>query len=144
LTPTASGYLSLAFMAGAIPMSVLCGFLITRVAYKYLFIVSFILPIAGYLILSRIDVETTVIYILVAFFVLGLGIGVLFGSDNLIVQETVDKEHTGVGVATVQLFQSLGATLGFSIFGSMLSRHIHDGIAGMSNQFPAGSAASIM
>ena len=144
LTPTASGYLSLAFMAGAIPMSILCGFLITRVAYKYLFVASFVLPIAGYLILSRIGVETTVLYILVAFFVLGLGIGVLFGSDNLIVQESVDKAHTGVGVATVQLFQSLGATLGFSIFGSLLSRHIHDGIAGMSDRFPADSAESIM
>jgi hypothetical protein len=44
----------------------------------------------------------------------------------------------------VQLFQSLGATLGFSIFGSLLSRHIHDGIAGLSDQFPADSADSIM
>ncbi|WP_127485136.1 MDR family MFS transporter [Paenibacillus ehimensis] len=144
MSPTASGYLTLAFMAGAIPASVLCGFLITKVAYKYLFVVSFILPIAGYIVLSQIDVNTTVLYVIAAFFILGLGIGVLFGSDNLIVQETVAKEHTGVGVATVQLFQSLGATLGFSIFGSLLSRHIHDGIAGLSDSFPAGSSESIM
>ncbi|MBM7563926.1 MDR family MFS transporter [Paenibacillus sacheonensis] len=144
LTPTASGYLSLGFMAGAIPMSIVCGFLITRVAYKYLFIGSFVLPIVGYFLLSRVAVDTTVLYILAAFFILGLGIGVLFGSDNLIVQETVSPEHTGVGVATVQLFQSLGATLGFSIFGSLLSRRIHDGIAGLSDQFPADAADSIM
>ncbi|MGZ4111687.1 MAG: MFS transporter, partial [Tumebacillaceae bacterium] len=34
MTPTASGYLSLAFMAGAIPASILNGFLITRVPYR--------------------------------------------------------------------------------------------------------------
>lgn len=59
---------------------------------------------------------------------MGLGIGVLFGGDNQIVQESVEKEHTGVGGATVQLFQSIGATLGFSIFGSLLSRNITGGM----------------
>lgn len=39
MTPTASGYLSLAFMAGAIPASIVCGNLITKIAYKHLFIV---------------------------------------------------------------------------------------------------------
>ena len=144
MSPTASGYLTLAFMAGAIPASILCGFLITKIAYKYLFVASFVLPIAGYLLLSNIDVSTTVLYIIMAFFVLGLGIGVLFGSDNLIVQETVDKNHTGVGVATVQLFQSLGATLGFSIFGSLLSKNIHSGISELSDQFPAGTSETII
>ncbi len=142
MTPTASGYLSLAFMAGAIPASILCGNLITKVAYKNLFILSFIFPIASYILLSRIHVETTVMYIIVGFFILGLGIGVLFGSDNLIVQESVAKEHSGVGVATVQLFQAIGTTLGFSIFGSLLSRNITTGLSGMSDQFPAGTGGN--
>ncbi|KIL40116.1 multidrug transporter [Gordoniibacillus kamchatkensis] len=144
MSPTASGYLSLAFMAGAIPASIVCGFLITKIAYKYLFIVSFVFPVAGYIVLSQIGVNTTVLYVIVAFFILGLGIGVLFGSDNLIVQETVDKEHTGVGIATVQLFQSLGATLGFSIFGSLLSRNIHSGISALSDRFPPGTSEAIV
>lgn len=144
MTPTASGYLSLAFMAGAIPASVLCGNLITKMAYKHLFIVSFIFPIASFIMLSRIHVDTTVQYIIVSFFIMGLGIGVLFGSDNLIVQESARKEHSGVGVATVQLFQAIGTTLGFSIFGSLLSRNITSGISGLSDQFPAGTSETIM
>lgn len=144
LSPTASGYLSLGFMAGAIPASIVCGFLITKVPYKLLFIISFALPIVAYYLLSRIDVSTTVLYVIIAFFIMGLGIGVLFGSDNLIVQESVAKEHAGVGIATVQLFQSLGATLGFSIFGSLLSRNIHSGITDLSGQFPAGTSETII
>ncbi|MGG1517919.1 MDR family MFS transporter [Paenibacillus oryzisoli] len=143
ISPTASGYLSLGFMAGAIPASMVCGNLITKVAYKNLFVVSFVFPIASYIMFAYLQVDTTVLYVIVASFILGLGIGVLFGSDNLIVQESVAKEHTGVGVATVQLFQAIGTTLGFSIFGSLLSRNIASGLEGMSDRFPAGTADSI-
>lgn len=142
LTPTASGYLMLAFMAGGMPASIINGFIITKIRYRTLFIISFILPIIGFTLLSRIGVETSVLYIIVSFFILGVGMGALFGGDNLIVQESVDKEHSGIALSTVQLFQSLGTTLGFSIFGSLLAKHIHRGITGI-GQLPQGSAYQI-
>lgn len=143
LTPTEAGYLMLAFMAGAIPASIVNGFLITRIAYRSLFIVSFLLPIAGFLMLTQIGVATTWIYIVGAFFVLGVGLGALFGGDNLIVQESVDAKDSGIALSTVQLFQSLGATIGLSIFGSLLSKHIKDGIAALDSRLPADAAANI-
>ncbi|BBH24582.1 MFS transporter [Paenibacillus baekrokdamisoli] len=143
LTPTAAGYLTLAFMAGAIPSSILNGFLITRVPYRNLFIICFILPVIGFILLTQIGIGTTVLYIVVTFFILGLGIGALFGGDNLIVQESVDKEHSGVALGTVQLFQALGATIGLSIFGSLLARQIKSGVADLADQLPAGKAENI-
>lgn len=143
LTPTEAGYLNLAFMAGAIPSSILNGFLITRVPYRNLFIACFALPIVGFWLLTRISVDTTVMYIILVFFISGLGIGALFGGDNLIVQESVNKEDSGVALGTVQLFQSLGATIGLSVFGSLLSRHIKEGISGISDQLPADTANTI-
>ncbi|MCQ6561281.1 MDR family MFS transporter [Paenibacillus mendelii] len=142
LSPAAAGYLTLAFMAGGIPASIMNGFLITKVRYRNLFIVSFLLPIVGFILLSRIGVETSVMYIVVSFFILGAGMGALFGGDNLIVQESVDKEHSGIALSTVQLFQSLGTTLGFSIFGSLLAKQIHSGISDIA-QLPPGSASLI-
>ncbi|WP_281426598.1 MDR family MFS transporter [Paenibacillus solanacearum] len=139
LTPTASGYLTLAFMAGAIPASILNGFLITRVAYRKLFIVSFTLPVVGFWLLSRIHVETSVLYIVASFLILGIGLGALFGGDNLIVQESVDKKDSGIALSTVQLIQSLGATIGLSVFGSLLSNHIRTGVADLSGQLPPGT-----
>jgi EmrB/QacA subfamily drug resistance transporter len=133
LTPTAAGYLMFAFMAGAIPSSILIGFLVTRVAYRNLFIICFILPLVGIYLLSQIAVSTTVLYIIIAFFIMGLGMGALFGSDNLIVQESVAKEHSGVALGTVQLFQSLGATVGLSVLGSVLAKNIKDGVNGLSS-----------
>ncbi|MEQ4484524.1 MFS transporter [Cohnella silvisoli] len=143
LTPTVSGYLMLAFMAGAIPSSILNGFLITRIAYRNLFIVSFVLPIIGFVLLSRIDISTTVLYIIISFFILGLGLGALFGGDNLIVQESVDKEHSGIALSTVQLFQALGATIGLSIFGSLLAKNIGGGVEHLKSQLPPGAADHI-
>ncbi|QHT62948.1 MFS transporter [Paenibacillus lycopersici] len=143
LTPTASGYLMLAFMAGAIPSSIVNGFLITKVPYRNLFIVCFLLPIVGFYLLTQIGVGTSVLYVIATFFILGLGIGVLFGSDNLIVQESVDKADSGSALGTVQLFQSLGATIGLSVFGSLLARNINLGVKGMADQLPEGTAGNI-
>jgi len=143
LTPTASGYLNMAAMAGAIPASILIGFLITKIAYRTLFIVSFILPIVGMYLLTQIGVDTTVVYIVVTFFITGIGMGALFGSDNLIVQESVEKEHSGVALSTVQLFQSLGMTIGLSVFGSLLANNIKSGVMDLSDQLPPGTADTI-
>jgi EmrB/QacA subfamily drug resistance transporter len=143
LTPTAAGYLMLAFMAGAIPSSILNGFLITKIPYRNVFIACFSLPIAGVIMLSHIGIETSPLYIIVSFVILGFGLGALFGGDNLIVQESVAKENSGVALGTVQLFQSLGATIGLSVFGSVLARNIKDGIAGLTSELPPGSAGSI-
>nr|WP_255807680.1 MDR family MFS transporter [Cohnella mopanensis] len=144
MTPTASGYLMLAFMGGAIPSSIVIGFLITKLAYRNLFIISFVLPIIGFIMLSRIGVDTTVLFIVISFFILGLGLGALFGGDNLIVQESVAKEESGIALSTVQVFQSLGATIGLSIFGSLLARNIGNGVEGLKDQLPAGSVDHIV
>ncbi|MNB80258.1 Multidrug resistance protein 3 [compost metagenome] len=143
LTPTASGYMTLAFMAGAIPTSIVFGFLITRIAYRTLFISFFTLPILGFFLLSHIGVHTGVLYIIASFVILGIGMGALFGGDNLIVQESVDKKDSGIALSTVQLFQSLGATIGLSVFGSLLSGHISSGVEPLKNQLPPGTADNL-
>ncbi|PWW05231.1 EmrB/QacA subfamily drug resistance transporter [Paenibacillus cellulosilyticus] len=143
LTPTASGYMLLSFMAGAVPASIVNGFVITKVPYKRLFIGSFILPVVGFFMLTYLTADTSVLYIIASCFILGVGMGVLFGSDNLIVQESVDSSISGVALSTVQLVQSLGATMGFSIFGSLLAGHIKNGLTGMGDQLPANTAETI-
>ncbi|WP_127533230.1 MDR family MFS transporter [Paenibacillus kobensis] len=144
LTPTASGYMLLSFMAGAVPASIVNGFIITKVPYRNLFIVSFILPIIGFFMLTYLTADTSALYIIASCFILGVGMGALFGGDNLIVQESVDPAVSGVALSTVQLFQSLGATMGFSIFGSLLAGHIKSGITGLGGTLPADTGETIV
>ncbi|MFD2327657.1 MFS transporter [Cohnella sp. GCM10020058] len=143
LSPRASGYLNLAFMGGAIPFSILVGFLITRVAYRTIFILSFTLPIVALILMLQFGIDVSVMYVVVAFVIMGVGLGALFGGDNLIVQESVSKEESGIALSTVQLFQSIGASIGLSVFGSLLAGDIKKGIEGIADQLPAGTASEI-
>ncbi|KHD84535.1 MDR family MFS transporter [Heyndrickxia ginsengihumi] len=136
LTPTEAGYLTLPMMVGAIASATICGFLITKVRYRELFAVAFIMPMIGFYLFAHINIHTTIIQIIIFFLISGLGLGVLFGGDNLIVQESVKKEHKGVALSTVPLFQSIGATIGVSIFGTLLSSTLTSKLSGLGSQLP--------
>jgi len=141
LSPTGAGYLTMAFMLGAIPMSMLNGFTLTKLRYRNVFIVSFILPIIAFYFLSQINVDTSIGAIVVYFVIMGAGLGVLFAGDNLIVQESVNKNESGIALSTVQLFQALGTTVGMSLFGSLLASHITNGVSAL--KLSAGTAEKI-
>ncbi|MFC7391637.1 MDR family MFS transporter [Scopulibacillus cellulosilyticus] len=136
LTPTEAGYLTLPMMVGAVISSMICGFLLTKVRYRELFVIAFIMPVIGFYLFSHMTIHTTIVQIIVFFLITGLGLGVLFGGDNLIVQESVEDEHKGVALATVPLFQTIGATVGVSIFGNLLSSTLTSKLGELGGQLP--------
>lgn len=136
LTPTEAGYLTLPMMVGAILSAMISGFLLTKVRYRELFGIAFIMPIIGFYLFSHMNIHTTIVQIIIFFLITGLGLGVMFGGDNLIVQESVDKEHKGIALATVPLFQSIGATVGVSIFGTLLSSTLTSKLDTLGNNLP--------
>ncbi|WP_416434428.1 MDR family MFS transporter [Priestia megaterium] len=140
LTPTESGYLTLPMMVGAVATSIVSGFLLTKVRYRELFVISFIMPVIGFYLFSKLDISTTTLQIIIFFFITGLGLGVMFGGDNLIVQESVEKEHKGIALATVPLFQSIGATVGVSMFGTLLSSTLTSKLSSLGDELPKSMA----
>jgi EmrB/QacA subfamily drug resistance transporter len=142
LSPIASGYLTLPLMVGAILSSVVSGRLMTKVPYRTIFIVSMALPAIGFYLMTGLDANTRIIEICGYFVILGLGFGVLF-NNNLIVQESVAKENSGVALTSVTLFQSFGLTIGVSVFGSLLAAHITSGIGKLAGKLPAGSVEGL-
>ncbi|MFC5531175.1 MDR family MFS transporter [Cohnella yongneupensis] len=142
LTPIASGYLSLPLMVGAILSSVVTGRLMTKIPYRNIFIVAMTLPAISFLLMSGVDMNTRIIEICGYFVILGLGFGVLF-NNNLIVQESVAKENSGIALTSVTLFQSFGMTIGVSIFGSLLAANITSGIGDLATKLPVDSVESL-
>ncbi|MBE5098792.1 MULTISPECIES: MDR family MFS transporter [Priestia] len=140
LTPTESGYLTLPMMVGAVATSIVSGFLLTKVRYRELFVISFIMPVIGFYLFSKLNISTTTLQVIVFFFITGLGLGVMFGGDNLIVQESVEKEHKGIALATVPLFQSIGATVGVSMFGTLLSSTLTSKLSSLGDELPKSMA----
>ncbi|WP_194757894.1 MDR family MFS transporter [Priestia megaterium] len=143
LTPTESGYLTLPMMVGAVATSIVSGFLLTKVRYRELFVISFIMPVIGFYLFSKLDISTTTLQVIIFFFITGLGLGVMFGGDNLIVQESVEKEHKGIALATVPLFQSIGATVGVSMFGTLLSSTLTSNLSSLGDELPKSMANNI-
>ncbi|MFK9092499.1 hypothetical protein [Bacillus salipaludis] len=121
----------------------LSGFLLTKVRYRELFGIAFIMPIIGFYMFSHMSIHTTIIQIIIFFFITGLGLGVLFGGDNLIVQESVEKEHKGIALATVPLFQTIGATVGVSLFGNLLSSTLTSKLQSLGDKLPESMAANM-
>ncbi|GIN84941.1 MFS transporter [Heyndrickxia sporothermodurans] len=136
LTPTEAGYLTLPMMVGAVVSAMVCGFLLTKVRYRELFGIAFIMPIIGFYLFSHMNIHTTIVQIIIFFLIAGLGLGVMFGGDNLIVQESVEKKHRGIALATVPLFQSIGATVGVSIFGTLLSSTLTSDLGELGDKLP--------
>ena len=143
LTPIASGYLTLPLMIGAVLASVVSGRLITKVPYR-----DDIRRLDGaagalaFFLMTTINMHTKIIAIVGYFVILGLGFGVLF-NNNLIVQESVAKENSGVALTSVTLFQSFGMTIGVSIFGSLLAAKITSGIGKLAGDLPADAAKQL-
>jgi len=132
LTPTESGYLNLPIMVGAIGASVIAGRLMNKLPYRTIYVVSFIIPIIGFYLLSGINAHTSIITFIIYFIILGFGFGALF-NNALIIQESVDKEHVGIAQSSVTLFQSIGMTIGFSLFGSLLASKITSGMKSLAS-----------
>ncbi|WP_225442629.1 MDR family MFS transporter [Paenibacillus lycopersici] len=142
LTPIASGYLTLPLMVGAVIASVISGRLMTKVPYRNIFAVSMLLPALAFFLMTGVDMNTAIIALVGYFVILGLGFGVLF-NNNLIVQESVAKENSGVALTSVTLFQSFGMTIGVSIFGSLLAANISSGVGKLAGSLPADEAQAI-
>ncbi|WP_258171068.1 MDR family MFS transporter [Paenibacillus sp. R14(2021)] len=142
LSPIASGYLTLPLMVGAILSSIVSGRLITKLPYRTIFIVSMAFAALAFFLMTGLDRNTSILEIIGYFVILGLGFGVLF-NNNLIVQESVDKENSGIALTSVTLFQSFGMTIGVSIFGSLLAANITSGLGKLAGDLPADSAETL-
>ncbi|WP_312857323.1 MDR family MFS transporter [Neobacillus endophyticus] len=142
LTPTEAGYLTIPIMVGAVGASVIAGHLMPKFAYRNIYGIFFIIPIIGFYLLSGIDAHTSIPTFILYFIILGFGFGALL-NNSLIVQESVEEEHVGIAQSSVNLFQSIGMTIGFSLFGSLLASKISSGMKSLASNISMEQALSL-
>lgn len=137
---TVSGYFTLMLMAGALPFRLACGFLISRIPYRTLFIGSFLFPVAGLLLALRIHSGQSFLYPALCFFIMGIGTGTLMAGETLLIQESAEEADRGIAQSTVQLFQTMGASIGMSAFGSLLAGRLKSSLTALKDIVPGGNA----
>jgi MFS family permease len=124
-TPSEAGLRLLPMMVGVLAMSITSGQLISRRGrYRAFPIAGTLVMASGLLLLSRLDVGTSVALASLYLLVLGLGLGAVMQVLVLAVQNAVDYRVLGAATSGVTLFRGMGGSLGAATFGAIFSARL--------------------
>jgi EmrB/QacA subfamily drug resistance transporter len=129
-SPTESGLLMLPMVVGMMAASIGSGQVISRTGHVRLFpIVGSGVIVAGLGLLSLAGADTPLVWVSLAMFVLGLGLGNCMQPLLLIVQSAVPPTEIGVATSSATFFRQIGGTLGVAVFLSVLFGSVGGNIA---------------
>ncbi|MFJ3936037.1 MFS transporter [Streptomyces parvus] len=133
-SPTEAGLLTIPLMAGVLVSSTVAGRLVSRTGKVKPFIVAGVVVLAlGFLGLSFIDHETSLVMVSLGMLGVGVGVGMSMQNLVLVLQNTVPLSEIGAASGAITFFRSLGGTMGVSVLGAVLahqvSTKITDGLA---------------
>ncbi|GAA4581931.1 MFS transporter [Planotetraspora phitsanulokensis] len=136
-TPLVAG---LAGMPGGLAGGVggaLAGPLVQKIGRGPVVALGLLLVAVGFALFSRIGVEVSYPYLLVAMIIQGVGIGFTFAVTNDTVLATAPKERAGAAGAISETAHEIGGALGIAVLGSVLNTAYRNGL-----ELPAGVPAA--
>jgi EmrB/QacA subfamily drug resistance transporter len=120
-SPTESGLLMLPMVVGMMSASIGSGQAISRTGRVRAFpVVGSAVIVTGLGLLSLAGADTALVWVSLAMFVLGVGLGCCMQPLLLIVQSAVPPTDIGVATSSATFFRQIGGTLGVAIFLSVL------------------------
>lgn len=128
LSATTSGYLLMPMMIGAMVAGTLAGFILPKISYRLLLMGSLSIMVIGFILFSTITSHSSLWNISIYAGILGIGMGILMPALNTLTQELVPKSQIGTATSSVNLFRSLGATIGISILGAVLNNRVSNSL----------------
>jgi EmrB/QacA subfamily drug resistance transporter len=149
-TATNSGIIMTPMVLTLVVVSVIAGQTVSRTGkYKALAVTGMAAVTLGMFWLSTMGLHTTNSQFTVRMMLLGAGLGFSMPIFNLIVQNAFPHARLGIATASVQLFRSVGATIGVAVLGSVLNNRLNSHLAGLhgsvvsANQLSSASARTI-
>lgn len=134
---TNSGLLLLPMMLGMMVTSIVAGRTITKTGrYRMFPIIGGVTLALAMLLLTRLDVNTSITESSIYMVVLGVGMGFLMQTTMLIAQNSVEQKDLGVSSSTATFVRSIGGSFGVSIFGAVFVNRLKDDLSGA---MPAGA-----
>jgi len=120
-TPTEAGLLMLPMTAGLMSGSVISGQFISRTGrYKIFPVMGAFLFTVGMILLSTIQVDTSLVLVSGYAVVFGVGLGFNMQTLVLAIQNAVPPQDMGVATSSATFFRQMGGTLGTAVFLSVL------------------------
>jgi EmrB/QacA subfamily drug resistance transporter len=133
-TATNSGVILTPMVLSLVIVSIFAGQTVSRTGkYKLIAITGMAAVTTGLLWLSRVNIHTTGSELTLRMVLVGAGLGMTMPIFNLIVQNAFPHSRLGIATASVQLFRSIGATIGVAIMGSILNNRLIHHLSGLGN-----------
>ena len=130
LAPEQAGLMTFPMMAGVLLTAVGTGFLATKTGrYKWMPIASCAVAAVGFVLLSRLTPDTSLLMTGVFLFILGFGIGLGQQILVLIVQNEFPHAIVGTATAANNFFRQIGSTLGASLVGALFTSRLDADLA---------------
>jgi len=124
-TATNSGVIMTPMVLTLVLVSIISGQAVSRTGrYKALAIFGAAAVTLGMLWLSTMGPDTANSQFTVRMMLLGVGLGFSMPIFNLIVQNAFPHKLLGIATSSVQLFRSVGATIGVAVMGSILNNRL--------------------
>ncbi len=130
---TSSGTVLTPLMLGLITTSLTAGQIVSRTGrYRPVLLTGPVVTGIGLYLLTRISVDTSSLAVTRDIVLVGLGIGLLFSTFTVVVQNSVARTEIGIATATTQFFRSIGATVGVTVMGTIVTAGLGTGAAAAS------------
>ncbi|MGJ6966684.1 MDR family MFS transporter [Streptosporangium sp. G11] len=129
-SPTEAGLLTIPLMLGVLLSSAVSGALVSRSgSVKPYIVAGSVVLTVGFLGLSVIDHETSLVLVSAAMLLVGIGVGMSMQNLVLVIQNVVPLRELGAASGAITFFRSLGGTIGVSVLGAILANRVATGIA---------------
>ncbi|MFI8432545.1 MDR family MFS transporter [Streptomyces sp. NPDC079020] len=124
-SPTEAGLLTIPLMAGVLVSSTVAGRMVSRTGKVKPYIIAGVVVLTlGFLGLSTIDHETSLVLVSFGMLAVGLGVGMSMQNLVLVLQNTVPLSELGAASGAITFFRSLGGTMGVSVLGAVLANQV--------------------
>lgn len=131
LTPTESGFALIPMIVGLMVASIGSGQILSKTGHYRIFPVTGTLTVAGgYLVLTFLTVDKPLWFLMIAMFLIGLGLGQLMQTLTIASQNAVEAHQMGVATSASTFFRQIGGTLGVAILLSVLFSALPGNITG--------------
>ena len=125
-SPSASGVVLIAFMCGATAGSMLAGRLISRLErYKRVPALGLPIGIATMVVFAIWPGELSLMQVSLLLAIGGAGLGPMYPSTTLIMQNAVPLHQLGIATGTLSFFRQLGGALIVAIFAAIVLAGVH-------------------
>ncbi|WP_079913713.1 MDR family MFS transporter [Paenibacillus sp. 32352] len=122
VSPSATGYVLVPLMLATVVTTMGSRRWLTMVSYRTVLAASLTMTLIGFLLFSRMSIDTTLVQLVMYMVVTGLGLGAIFPALGTAAQHAVSWERRGAATSSNQFFRSVGGTFGISIMGGILTR----------------------